>query len=142
MKKTLNFLLLVALTAVLCLCLASCNKAPEADDIWSNAAYTKDTELGNGAKTVAVEVKAVGKSVTFTIKTDKATLGDALMEPNLISGDQSTYGLYVKVVNGITADYDKDKTYWALTKDGESTATGVDYTEIADGEHYELVYTK
>ena len=60
----------------------------------------------------------------------------------LIDGDESEYGLYVKKVNGITADYEKDKSYWAFYKDGEYMQTGVDSTEIADGEHYELVYTK
>ena len=142
MKKTVDFLICAVLAVALCMCMASCNKATEADDIWSNATYTKDTELGSGAKTVAVEVKSGDKSVTFTIKTDKDTLGDAMKEHKLIDGKESAYGLYVKVVNGITADYDKDKTYWALTKNGESIATGVDYTEIADGEHYELVHTK
>ena len=47
-----------------------------------------------------------------------------------------------KKVNGILADYDVDKTYWGLYKNGEYLMTGVDTTEIADGEHYELVKTK
>ena len=48
------------------------------------------------------------------------------------------YGLYVKFVNGIEADYDNDQTYWALYKSGEYMLTGVDTTVISDGEHYEL----
>jgi hypothetical protein len=89
-----------------------------------------------------VEVKVEEQSVTFTIKTDKTTLGEALMEHGLIAGDVGQFGLYVKVVNGITADYDIDQSYWAFTKNGEMMLTGVDMTNIADGEHYELVYTK
>ena len=89
-----------------------------------------------------MEVKAEEQSVTFTVKTDKDNLGDALLEYNLIDGDESDYGLYVKKVNGITADYDADKSYWAFYKDGQYMSTGVDSTKIADGEHYELVYTK
>ena len=69
-------------------------------------------------------------------------LGDALIEHNLISGENGPYGLYVKVVNGITADYDINQSYWSLSKDGEYLQTGVDVTEISDGEHYELTYTK
>ena len=106
--------------------------------VWANATYLADKEFGAGAKTVQVEVKAEGQSVTFTIHTDKTTLGEALFEYNLIIGEEGAYGLYVKFVNGIEADYDKDHTYWALYKNGEYMMTGVDTTAIADGEHYEL----
>ncbi len=126
---------------ILCLFVAACNKTPE-KGLWETATYTGDTELGNGATTVKVEVKAEEKSVTFTVNTDKATLGDALLEHSLISGEKGAYGLYVKVVNGITADYDINQSYWSLTKDGGYMQTGVDGTEISDGEHYELTYTK
>lgn len=67
---------------------------------------------------------------------------DALLEHSLVAGDESEYGLYVKVVNGMTADFDVDQAYWAFYKDGEMMNTGVDGATIADGEHYELVYTK
>ena len=110
--------------------------------MWENATYRKDTTFGKGAITVQVEVKAGDESVTFTIKTDKKILGDALLEHELISGEEGQFGLYVKSVNGITADYDVDKSYWGFYKNGEYMMTGVDSTEIADGEHYELVYEK
>lgn len=112
------------------------------DGVWANATYTEDTELGEGAVTVKVEVKAEDKSVTFTVHTDKTVLGDALLEHSLIAGDEGEFGLYVKAVNGMTADYDVNQAYWAFYKDGEMMNTGVDGATIADGEHYELVYTK
>ena len=122
---------------------ADATTAAEAGDgVWANATYTEDTELGEGAVTVKVEVKAEDKSVTFTLHTDKTILGDALLEHSLVAGDESEYGLYVKVVNGMTADFDVDQAYWAFYKDGEMMNTGVDGATIADGEHYELVYTK
>ena len=89
-----------------------------------------------------VEVKAGDDSVTFTIKTDKETLGEALMEHSLIDGEQGAYGLYIKKVNGITADYDVDKSYWAFYIDGEYALTGVDTTKITDGIIYRLEYAK
>ena len=110
--------------------------------VWATATYLADKEFGTGAKTVQVEVKAQGQSVTFTIHTDKATLGEALLEHGLIAGEESAYGLYVKVVNGITADYDVDRSYWSFSKGGEEMMTGVDGTAFADGEAYELTYTK
>ena len=106
---------------------------------WEDAIYRKDVEFGNGSKTVKVEVKVEEQSVTFTIKTDREFLGEALMDHNLLEGESGAYGLYVKKVNGILADYDVDQTYWGLYKNGEYSLTGVDTTPIADGEHYELV---
>ena len=112
------------------------------EGVWENATYLASTELGEGAKTVKVQVVAGGQSITFTINTDAATLGDALLEHDLIAGEQGAYGLYVKTVNGILADYDVDQTYWAFYKNGEMMMTGVDGAEISDGEHYELIKQK
>lgn len=112
------------------------------DGLWSKAVYNEDKEFGSGAKVIKLEVKAEDKSVTFTIKTDKEKLSDALLEHELIAGDEGQYGLYVKSVNGITADYDTDKAYWSLSKDGVISNTGVDSTTISTNEHYEFVYTK
>ena len=155
MKQTMKQLLAVALLTVLLLTCAACNAdtspaadtsatatATKAGGVWSTAVFTEDVGLGTGKTAVEVEVKAEDQSVTFTLHTDKTTLGAALTEQHLIAGEQSEYGLYVKVVNGITADYDKDGHYWALSKGGEALMTGVDTTEIKDGEHYELVYAK
>ena len=152
LKRTLSALLIV-----LCLfCFTACGQAePQTEapatqteqsvtetGLWATATYTQDTSLGEGANTVAVEVKAEDKSVTFTVNTDKSTVGDALLEHGLIDGDNSEYGLYVKVVNGITADYDVDQSYWAFYIDGEYAMTGVDTTDITEGAAYQLVYTK
>ena len=124
------------------LSLASCVDAGEDGSLWEGAIHRKDVELGEGSKTVQVEVEADGKSITITLHTDAKTLADALREHELLEGTESEFGLYVKKVNGILADYDVDKTYWGFYKSGEYMMTGVDATEIADGEHYELVKTK
>ena len=121
--------------------LVSCDTV-EKTGVWENATYRKDTELGSGAKTVVVEVKAEDQQVTFTIKTDKDTVGAALLEHSLIAGEEGAYGLYVKQVNGITADYDVDQTYWSFYINGEYAMTGVDTTEITEGATYRLEYTK
>ncbi len=114
----------------------------EKTGVWENATYLSDKELGKGEIAVTVKVEAEEQSVTFTIHTDKKTLGDALLEHDLIAGEEGAYGLYVKTVNGILADYDVDQTYWAFTKNGEMMMVGVDGAEIADGESYELTRTK
>lgn len=142
MKKIIQTTTSALLSLVLLLCLIACGNSVDATGLWENATYLKDTEFGKGAKTVQVEVKVEDQSVTFTLHTDKDTLGDALLEHGLIAGDEGAYGLYVKTVNGMTADYDVDQSYWSFCKNGEYMMTGVDGTTIADGEHYELVYTK
>ena len=142
MKKTVHSIICALLSLVFILCLASCGNTVDKEGLWESATYRKDTTVGKGDTTVYVEVKAGDESVTFTVKTDKKILGDALLEHKLITGEESQYGLYIKSVNGITADYDVDKSYWGFYKNGEYMMTGVDGTEIADGEHYELVYSK
>lgn len=110
--------------------------------LWENATYLKDMTFGEGSKTVTVKVKAGDDTITFTIKTDKSTVGAALMEYNLIEGEESQYGLYVKKVNGILADYDVNQSYWAFYINGEYAMSGVDTTDIDTSAIYTLEYTK
>lgn len=133
-------------TALICLLLvtvmlfAACNtNKVDAEGRWADAVYLNDTEFGEGSKTVKVTVKAGDDEVIFTIHTDKTYLGDALLEHGLIDGDKGEFGIYIKKVNGILADYDIDKTYWGFYKSGEMMMVGVSSAEIADGESYELV---
>ena len=141
MKKNLRRPAALALALALVLSLAACGQQ-SSGGLWDSASYAQDTELGEGAKTLTVEVTAEEKTVTFTLHTDAGTLREALEEHGLIAGDESEFGLYVKTVNGMTADYDAAGLYWAFYKAGEYLMTGVDTTQIADGEQYELVCTK
>lgn len=140
MKKTKK-LVVGMMLCLMMVVLAGCGKR-EAKDLWANAVYTEDTELGEGEKTIQVEFELEEKKITFTIHTDLEILGDILLEHELITGEEGPYGLYIKAVNGVQADYDADKAYWAVHQDGEYLMTGVDSTEVSDGEHYEFVYTK
>ncbi len=139
MKKTISLILAVLCVVVL---FAGCNRNSGPVYVDGTARYTEDTTLGTGSKTITVTVKDnEGKAVVFTIKTDAEKVGDALLENELIAGDQGAYGMYIKVVNGLRADYDKDQAYWAFTIGGEMAMTGVDQTDLTDGGVYELVYT-
>ena len=139
MKKNTSILLVVLCIALL---FAGCRKEPKPVYVDGTARYTEDVTLGTGSKTITVTVTDnEGKCVTLTIKTDAKTVGDALLENELIAGDSGAYGMYIKVVNGLRADYDKDQAYWAFTIDGEMAMTGVDMTDITDGGIYGLVYT-
>ena len=137
MKKTLSLILALCML----IALAACGKT-DASSLWDGAAYTQDALVGSGNKSVQLEVKAGDKSVTLTIKTDREMLGDALTDNDLVLAEDGSYGMYIKSVIGITADYDTDGAYWALSKNGEYLMTGADTTPIENEEHYELTYTK
>ena len=119
------------------------SQMPDVDlGMWEDAEYLTDTELGEGAKTLVVEVKADDRQVTFTIHTDKTTVGAALQEHGLLEGEDSEYGLFIKKVNGIVADYDVDQTYWGFYVNGEYAMAGVDSTNIEEGVTYCLARVK
>ena len=95
------------------------------------------TELGEGSTVFDFTVVAKdGAEKKYRIKTDKTIVGEALSELGLIEGEEGPYGLYVKKVNGILADYDTDGTYWAFYVNGEYGMTGVDKTDIVDDASY------
>lgn len=95
------------------------------------------TVLGEGAVQFDFAVvDADGNETTFEIHTDKEIVGEALLELGLIAGEDGDYGLYVKEVNGITADYDVDGTYWAFYVNGDYAISGVDTTAIEAGASY------
>ena len=142
MKKFIKSTILLLLSVLLVVSLVACGNTVKKEGLWESATYREDTELGEGAKTAIVEVKVEDEAVVFTIHTDKDTVGDALVEYELISGEEGAYGLYIKTVNGITADYDVDQSYWAFYIDGEYAMTGVDGTKIDESARYTLEYAK
>ena len=122
------------------LTLGACTNKSVENNPWDSATYKENTEFGSGNVTISVKLIVKDNTVDFTINTDKTTLGDALLENELISGEKGPYGMYVKAVNGIEADYDKTNSYWAFTKEGTSLLTGVDGEKISSGNKYEITY--
>ncbi len=95
-----------------------------------------------GAKTVTVQVVHKNEETKdFVLHTDAETLHEALDEEKLIEGEDRGGFFMVLTVDGETADYNVDGSYWAMLQDGEWMMTGVDDTMIQDGDHYEFVYT-
>jgi len=134
MKKVLSFVSVITLVLV---CLTACGQ-PAATGIWADATYTEDTTLGTGATTLTVVVSAEDKEVTFTVHTDKDTVGAALSACGLIEGADGMY----TVVNGMTADYTVDQTYWAFYENDGYATEGMDTTAIEAGVTYKLVRSK
>jgi len=140
MKKKGSILLFLTLAAAIMLFAAGCND--NAKGAASAPAANAETEhnvqvLGEGSTSFMLTVTdKEGTDTQFEIHTDQETVGEALKELSLIDGEEGEFGLYVKTVNGITADYDKDGVYWAFYINGEYATSGVDATEIAAENNY------
>lgn len=95
-------------------------------------------KANEGVKTITVTVvhKDASQNV-FTLKTEAESLGEALIEKNIIPGTES--GMIFTVDNE-TAD-GANEEWWCITKGGEMLWTGVNETMIADGDCYEITLT-
>lgn len=141
MKKLLSLILGFVLIAALALTGCSDTPAETTAPPETTAPQSEGqvTVLGEGEKVFPFTVVAKeGLTTVFEIHTDAETVGEALLELELIAGEDSEYGLYVKTVLGQTLDYDTDKMYWSFYVNGEYALTGVDQTPIAEGESYEF----
>ena len=137
MKKSIKKISALLLIVVMIVAFAAC-AAPEGADI-ELITVTNGETIGDGNTEFPLAITDVeGEQIAITVKTDKATVGEALVELGLIAGEESEYGLYIKTVNGILLDYDQDGKYWAFYVDGAYANTGVDQTEIEAGVNYEL----
>lgn len=97
---------------------------------------------GGGEKNFTLQVThGDGTGQTFQVTTRKDTVGEALLDQELIAGEAGPYGLYVTTVDGETADSAKEQ-WWCMTKDGASVNTGVDSTQVEDGATYEFTLTE
>jgi len=143
-KHTLSFALCVVLIAAMALFTFGCNDETTQDPGAVNeSGDVSVTEVGEGETQFYFNVTDKDGNITkFSVKTNKTIVGDALIELGLITGDPGDYGLYVKSVNGITADYNVDGTYWAFYINGEYAMTGVDQTEITAGATYDFKVEK
>ena len=102
--------------------------------------------VGDGAETVGTGRTSFSFAATlsddtqktYTVLTDKETVGDALLDAKLIAGSEGQFGLYVDTVCGERHLYEEDGKYWAFYIDGVMAPAGVDTTKIEAGKVYEL----
>ena len=138
-KKNFHSVLSLVLVAAMVLMFAGCGQ--------KDVGETPDTTVNQQdvvEKSFTFEVTELdGTKKEFSVKYDtEKTVGEALINEELISGEVGQYGLMVDTVNGQKYDYNKDGAYWAFFINGEYATTGVDTTPIKDGEIYSFVATK
>lgn len=103
------------------------------------ACGNKEAEKKYTITVIVVNDKAEEK--TFTVKTDRENLADALLDEKLVSGSDSEWGLVIDTVDGLRADYSVDQSWWALYEDDKMSEVGASSLQLKDGGVYKLVYT-
>ena len=99
-------------------------------------------ETAAGSKTITVTVvHKDGTEKTFEYHTDEEFLGAVITAEGLVTGYEGEYGLVIESVDGETADWNVDQSYWALFVGEEYATTGAGTTPIYDGDTFRLVYT-
>lgn len=99
-------------------------------------------ETTQGAKSITVTVvHKDGTAKDFEYDTDEEYLGAVLLAEGLVEGEEGPYGLMISAVDGETADWNVDQSYWALFVGEEYATTGADAIPVNDGDVFKLVYT-
>ena len=138
-KKNFRSVLSLVLVAAMVLMFAGCEQN-QGEETPQNP--TNQQEIVEKSFTFEV-TELDGTKKEFQVKYDtEQSVGEALVNEKLISGEVGQYGLMVDTVNGQKYDYNEDGAYWAFYVNGEYAMTGVDTTPIKDGEVYSFVATK
>lgn len=98
-----------------------------------------------GAKSITIEVvDNNAASVMYDVHTDAEYLRQAMEEAEGLefSGTESEYGLMVDTVNGVTADWNVDQSYWSFYVNGEYCNYGIDSQPVVDGDAFQIIYSK
>lgn len=143
MKKLLSLILCMVLIAAMALTATGCSDKNTQTAEITSASYESGSVLGEGAVSFIFTVTdGEGKESIFEVRTDRETVGEALLDTGILAGEAGDFGLYVKSVNGITADYEVNGTYWAFYINGEYAMSGVDTTDVEAGATYSMKVEK
>ena len=105
--------------------------------------FVNAPKTSKGAKSVTISViDNNGAEKSYSAKTDAEYLSQVFDEIKglTVEGDSSEYGLYITTVNGLTADYSVDSSYWAIYVNGNYGSYGADSQPVADGDSFTLAY--
>lgn len=146
-----KIILLLLLIAIFTMSIAACgNDAVPAEQPYYDTVQAEQLpedsvvvqDIGIGETVFYFEVTDDDGIVSlWVVHTNHTTVGAALVEVGLISGDETDFGLMVTYVDGLRADFNEDGAWWAFYIDGEMAMTGVDATEIEAGVTYAFVFT-
>lgn len=98
-----------------------------------------------GSKQITISVvNSMAETTTYRLKTDAEYLRQAMDEAEGLTytGTEGPYGVMITTVNGETADYNVDASYWSFNVNGTYCNYGVDEQPVNDGDAFSIVYTK
>lgn len=98
-----------------------------------------------GAKSITIEVVDNNAASTiYDLHTDAEYLRQAMEQAEGLefSGTESGYGMMVETVNGVTADWNVDQSYWGFYVNGDYCNYGIDTQPVVDGDAFKIVYSK
>ena len=125
MKKAAKIMAFIIALVILSAMAVGCAKAPAGEAV----TVTLKMVYGDGSE----------EDIRLTTECD--TLGDAMLEAELIKADEYKTGL-VTYINGVTADFSKDEAWWCFyNAKGEVSMVGIADMELEDGAVYKAVYT-
>lgn len=93
-----------------------------------------------GEKTFTLTVVHSDSTKDFTISTQEDTLALALIAEGIITDEGLETGMYF-TVDGETASWEENQSYWAVYVGEEYATVGMNELVIEDGAVYQLVYT-
>mgnify|MGYP002773051535 CR=1 FL=1 len=96
-----------------------------------------------GSKEITVTVvDKDGNEKKYEHRTDAEYLRQALeeIEGLTVEGEEGDYGLFVKKVNGMKADYDEDGAYWSFYLNDVYCNSSIDGQPVNDGDAFAIKY--
>ena len=99
-----------------------------------------------GTKNVEVTVVSKDEATkSYETKTDAESLKQVMDELEAqgftYGGTESDFGFMVDTVNGETASFEEDGSYWGFFVNGEYANYGIGEQPVADGDKFEIKYT-
>ena len=102
---------------------------------------TRPEPVAGGKNITVTVVHKDGSEKVFQYATDAEYLGEVIVAEGLVNGEEGPYGLYFDTVDGETADWNVDQSYWSILIGEEYATIGADGIALTDGGAYSLVYT-
>ena len=107
-------------------------------ELWMGS---RKTPIGGGKTVTVTVVHGDASENVFIYETEDTHLGQMIVSEGLAQGKEGPYGLEIHTVDGETASWEENRSYWALFEGEEYAATGADGIVLTDGGEYSLVYT-
>ena len=97
-----------------------------------------------GTKSITIKVVDNYNTTVYNVQTDAKYLRQAMEEADGLefSGSEGAFGLMVETVNGVTADWNVDASFWGFYVNGDDCKYGIDSQPVEDGDNFEIVYTR